>query len=782
MLGAVLFLLAAAGPGDPDPRVHHGREGQHAVRIPKLEGAVALDGALDEPQWRQAAILTGFSQFFPVDGVPAADSTEVFVWYSASALHVGIRAHDASGTVRATLAERDRIGNDDQVQLYLSTFNDGRQATYLAVNPLGVQADGALNESGGGGGCNGFNCATSVREFPDLSQDFVWESKGRLVEGGYEVELRIPFKSIRFQSSDVQTWGIHVMRIVQRTGQEQSWMPVRRGAASFLAQAGKLEGLEGLRAGRALDIVPTLTSRVDGSAVGSARRWDYGGGQPEIGGNIRWGVTPNLTLNATANPDFSQVESDVGQFAFDPRQALFFPERRPFFLDGVEQFTAPEGLVYTRRIVQPVIASKVTGKVSGTQVGVLAAVDDAAGSRHGENPFYGIVRLTRDLGPGSRLGFLWTEQHDGPDQNRVLNMDGRIVVGGIHSFTFQGALARDEVNGTSSTKPLFSVGYRRNGRAFRARYSVGGIDPDFVTRSGFISRPGIARVNAAHSYTWLRENRTLESLTGEVVLDGTWRYDDFVGGDEVQDKKLHFNVNARFRGGWTAGVSLLDENFGYDPSIYTNYGLQSPTGEVLPFTGVPRIPNRDYVVTLGSPAFDAIQFNAFVLWGKDENFFEWASGDIIFANGGVTLRPTEQLRLNLTQNLQQVKRPTDGSLVSRQSVTRARVEYQLSRAFQVRVISQYAYESRDALRDNTRTELPIVIRNPATGAWQPTTARRTGAVRTDFLFSYFPNPGTVLYLGYGASHLDEDPTGRRTLFRTDDGFFLKLSYLFRLQG
>lgn len=787
VLLSLLLLTAAVRPDTAHrlpllAQVYSGKAGQTAVRPPRLDGTIAVDGVLDEPMWREAAILTGFSQYTPVDGVAAADSTEVLVWYSATAMHLGVRAFDTSGTIRSTLAERDRMFNDDNIQFFLSTFNDGRQATFFAVNPLGVQGDGALNESGRGAGCNGFNCATQTREGPDLSQDFVWQSKGRIVPGGYEVEIRIPFKSIRFQQTKTQTWAINILRVVQRSGQEQSWTPAKRGGSSFVAQSGKLEQLTDLSAGLVLDVVPTVTSRVSGAATGAAGAWDYGGGKPEFGGNIRFGITPNLTLNATANPDFSQVESDAGQFAFDPRQAIAFPERRPFFLDGVEQFDTPSGLVYTRRIVQPVIATKVTGKVSGTQLGVMAAVDEEIGSRHGDNPLYGVVRLSRDLGPGSRLGFLWTEQSDGPDRNRVLDLDGRLVVKRIHSFTFQGALAHDEFNGVTRNAPLWSVGYRRDGRAFRARYSLNGIHQDFRTRSGFISRAGIANGIVAHSYTWLRTGKALEAFTAELNLNGTWRYQDLVAGDGMQDRKLHVNFNARFKGGWSAGASILDESFGYDPSIYANYRLLNPDQTLSPFTGVARLPNRDYVLSMNSPALPKVQFNAFVLWGVDENFPEWASGDILFVTAGATFRPTNQVRLNLSYNHQSVNRVTDGSRVLLQIVPRARLEYQISRALQVRLVSQYALERQDSLRDDTRTGLPIVFAGP-NGTWTRAAATRDGSLRNDVLLSWFPNPGTVFYMGYGASHLEpENPKLPSRFTRTSDGFFMKFSYLWRVQG
>src|SRR5919112_2278889 len=401
-----LFLFSASAIPDP-PLIYSGRVGQLQVQIPRLEVDLSVDGKLDEAVWGQAAVLTGFSQFSPTDGVPAADSTQVLVWYSETAIQFGIRAFEAHGSVHATLADRDRIASDDHVQILLSTFNDGRQATVFAVNPFGVQSDGALVETGSTSG-NGFNNAVVKREVADLSPDFVFESKGRLTDYGYEVEVRIPFKSLRFQPAREQSWGINVVRLVQHSGHEDSWAPARRARASFLAQSGRLVGLTDMRRGMVLDFTPSLTSRTTGGPGSSG--WDYSGGGPELGGTVRWGVTNNLTLNGTANPDFSQVESDAQEFAFDPRQEIFFSEKRPFFLDGIEQFTTPNQLIYTRRIVQPVAAAKLTGKGFGTDIALLSAVDDPGVSPNGDDhPVYNLLRLQRDVGAKSRLGLVYTD-------------------------------------------------------------------------------------------------------------------------------------------------------------------------------------------------------------------------------------------------------------------------------------------------------------------------------------------------------------------------------------
>jgi hypothetical protein len=783
LLLAALLVRNPSVPVPTDPRIHSGRAGQTAVKPPRLEGNTVVDGILDEPQWKQAAVLTGFSQFTPVDGLPAADSTEVLIWYSSTALHLGVRAFDASGAVHATLATRDRIFNDDNVQIYLSTFNDGRQAMVFAVNPFGVQADGALNESGGLS-CGMTGCGSQTRQQPDLSQDYVWESKGRLTADGYEVEIRIPFKSIRFQAGKTQSWGINFVRVVQRSGQEQTWTMAKLAASSFLAQSGKLEGLTDLVAGHVLDIVPTVTSRVTGAPPSPDAAFDYSGGNPQFGGDLRYGITPNLTLHATAHPDFSQVESDVTQFSFDPRQAIRYPERRPFFLDGVEQFDAPFGLIYTRRIVQPVFASKVTGKVGENQIGVLAAVDDRSGSTVGDdNPVYGIVRASHDLGPGSRIAGTWTEQHDGSAVNRVVDVDGRVVVDKINSFAVAAAFAHDSRGGVVTDAPIWSASYRRLGRNFRLGYSVSGVPANFITRAGLLGQRDIANASIDHSYTWLFNKRAIEAFTADVQVLGSWKYNDFVHSGPIQNRYLHFNFNARLKGGWGAGASWFHESFAYDSTIYRGYGLQQADGTVIPFTGGGvRLPNNDYVVSFNTPSWKKFDFNGFALVGlNDENYSEWASGRIVGANFGMDVRPSDHLRLNVSYNDSRVYRPGDGTRVLLQDVVVGTVEYQLSRAFQLRVISQYSINARDSLHDDSRTNLPIVIQNGA-GAYVRAAAFDNRALLTNFLFTYLPNPGTVIYLGYGTVDQRPDLAQRLRLGPVQSDFFLKLSYLWRMRG
>ena len=367
------------------------------VRLPRLEAAVEIDGALDEPVWAEAVVVDGFWQYLPVDGRRAEDSTVVLVWYSSTAIHFGIRAYEAHGEVRANLADRDKIESDDNIQILLDTFNDQRQAYVFGVNPLGAQADGILRDAARRAGMMQVGSEGAYQI--DLSPDFVYKSKGRLTAYGYEVEVQVPFKSLRYQSEDVQDWGFNVIRRVQHSGYETTWTEVRQAEASFLAQGGAMTGLTDLRRGLVLDITPEFTSSVAGAPAEPDAGWEYGKVDPELGGNVRWGITNNLTLNGTVNPDFSQVEADVAQIQFDPRQSLFFPEKRPFFLDGIELFEMPNQLIYTRRIADPRGAVKLTGKVSGTNLALLSAVDARTTSATGDDHrIYNLLRVRRDLG------------------------------------------------------------------------------------------------------------------------------------------------------------------------------------------------------------------------------------------------------------------------------------------------------------------------------------------------------------------------------------------------
>ncbi|MEO8563470.1 MAG: DUF5916 domain-containing protein [bacterium] len=786
LLGALVHPpVDASAPGD----ILNGRQNQLAVKPPRLEElGMRMDGTLDEAQWTQAALLTGFSQFSPRDGVAAEDSTEVLVWYSPTAIHFGVRAYEPHDAVRSALGDRDKIFSDDRIELLLGTFHDGRQAVVLGVNPLGVQMDGTLvenNQARGGGSGN----ATNGREFPDLSPDFVFQSKGRLTPYGYEIEIRVPFKSLKYQNADVQTWGFNVVRVVQHSAREDSWAPARRDNASFLAQSGTIEGLTELRSGLVLDVSPEVTQRTTGvpGDVGQ-QPWSYAAERPKVGGNVRWGITNNFTLNGTVNPDFSQIESDEGQLQFDPRQTLFFAEKRPFFLDGTEYFATSKNLVYTRRIVQPVAAGKLTGKVNGFSLGVLNAVDGLAGSSDGEHhPVYTIARAARDFGARAKMGVTLTDRTEGSRYNRVASFDARRLFADVYSAQAQYAQSwtRLAPGAEGTTAPLWNTVLSRNGRSFKFRYALDAVDERFRTQSGFIGRGGITQGLMDQWYThYLTPGRFIESITFNPTLYYTWRYSAFVHQGEAQDKKFHTRLAVTAAGGWNADATVMSETFGFDPALYARYRVLVGPGDTAAFTGSPRIGNRDIAFSLGTPRWQHVSASAYYLWGTDENFFEWAPADIVFANVDVEVRPTDRLRLNATYAKQRYVRQTDHSEVGESRIPRLKMEYQIARPLFVRLVGEYVSNSQDALRDDGRTDKPLIVN----GALSP--AFTEGSFRSDFLVSYRPVPGTVFFVGYGAGYEDQRDQPRSFRFpgslgldglsRTDNVFYVKASYLYRM--
>ncbi|HET9636540.1 MAG TPA: DUF5916 domain-containing protein [Gemmatimonadaceae bacterium] len=756
--------------------VYSGRANQINVKLPRIESDVTVDGALSEPVWQQAAVLTDFSQFSPHDGIAAADSTQVLVWYSPTAVYFGVRAYEAHGAVHATLADRDKISADDNVQILLGTFHDHRQAYVFAVNPLGVQMDGTIVEQGQA--LTGTWTPTlSGRVAPDLSQDFVFTSKGRLTDYGYEVEIKIPLKSLKYQSADVQSWDLNIVRQVQHSGYEDSWVPAKRANTSFLSQSGSLDGLTGLSRGLVLDVNPSVTQKVTGGPTPTG--WNYDRGSPQIGGRVQWGITNTLTLNAAVNPDFAEVESDAGQFVIDPRQALFFPEKRPFFLEGLDAFNTPSNLIYTRRIVQPDVALKLTGKVGTTSVGVLSAADDRSLSPTGtDRTFYNIIRAQHDLGGQSRVGFAYTDRVVGNDYNRVADVDSRLVFGDVYSLRLQGAGSFDRTAGTTLNAPLWGAVFARDGKKFGARYVFTGLGEDFRARSGFISRPGVVHANIDHRVTNFKSPGSLiETITGDFVLDDTWQYSHFFRRGDAQDKKVHWSSALGLRGGWQVGAGYYLETFGFDQQLYSGYQIQTPTG-LIPFTGRPRITNHDYVFSLSTPQWKRFNGDLLYVGGQDENFFEWAQADIDLIQLAMAFRPSDRARVEGTFDYQDYWRRSDHSLVGRNMIPRVKFEYQITRAIFMRLVGEYDLSEHDDLRDETRTNYPLVIDGAVASA------ERSRSLHGDYLFSYQPTPGTVFFLGYG-SRADGDPNpldrfNWQPLRRSADYFFAKYSYLLRL--
>lgn len=780
MIPSLLMALQLAGAAATDPTPEALSDSLRLdIQIPRLMEEVTVDGVLDEAVWGQAALLQGFYQYSPQDGIPAEESTRVRVWYAPDAIYFGVQAFAEPGSVRATLAERDRIDNDDQILILLDTFGDGRRATVFGVNPLGVQMDGIRLEGEAGRG--GFFQAEAEVHPLDRNPDFTYESRGRQTEVGYEVEVRIPFKSLRYSSGNEQVWGLNIVRVVQASGRSHTWSRARRGQASFLGQAGTLHGLSELDRGVVLELQPELTGRVDGTP-GVGDDWNYRGDGLRLGGNVTWGVSQNLTLSGSVRPDFSQVEADAGRLSYDPRRAISFPEKRPFFLEGSERFRVPNQLIYTRRIVQPDAAVKLNGELSGFQVGILSALDDPSIQSDGGRPLFNILRVQRDLGTSSTAGVLYTDRTVSGESNRVVGADAR-VVRGAYTLNVQGAGSFHRQDGVTSRGQLWDLGFERAGRTFGFTSRASGTTDNFITRTGFLSRTGTASVRVSPRWTRFggAESR-LESWATSLVFSGSWLHEAMWKGDTPEDIKFHWNNTFTFRGGWSVTGSLLLERFYYPPYLYTDYAVESHFGAVpdtVPFVGTPSIGNLDLVLNVATPQWNRLGGTFFIVGGRDENFDEWAPAYIVIGEAGLDWRPTDQVRVSPTYARQQYIRPGDGSTVRSRDLPRVKVEYQLTRAIFVRAVGQYDAIWRDALRDDTRTGDPILLRNPVSGVFERTTEVSRNDLQLDLLFAWQPTPGTVLFVGYANALSDPTSFGFRDAARVADGFFAKLSYRFQ---
>lgn len=779
----VLLQLAASSPFLPvrsavsapaSPSTYHARNGATDVHMPAPDTAtVVIDGILDEPVWRSAQLLTGFSLYQPVDQRAAPDSTEVLVWYSTTAIYFGVRAFEPHGVVRATLADRDRVSNDDNIELHLDTFAERRRAFVFIVNPLGIQADGTKSE--GGGFIPGSNVMPGQN---DLSPDFQWQSRGHVTDWGYEVEIRIPFSSLRFPAAEKQRWGVQFSRKVQHSGYEETWTPVRRGAASFIAQEGWLSGMTGLTHGVDVTLNPELTNTVVGApCCGTALTgWSYDS-KPRLGGNIRAGVGSNFVLNGTVRPDFSQVEADATQVAADPRFALFYAERRPFFVEGSDQFNVPNTLVYTRRIVQPDAALKLTGRLGRSNISLLSALDAPLTGSSDGRALVDVLRLTRDFSEQSQTGLVYSERVSKGRVNRLAGVDVRHVFGRLYYAQAQFAGTVSRTLGVQSTGALWEAVLDRTGRAFGFHYNVIGIRPDFRADNGFVARTGYVQSSFSNRLALFgTPGRLVERYTVFASTSALWQYRDFFSARSVLEGKASLSNTVTLRGGWSLGITPSVNSYTFDPTAFSTLAFDNGALAPSPF-----VPTRKLTAVNGSLSASTPQFRKFaasvgLTSARDVDFLETSRVRRTAYNASLDLRPTSRLRVNATYASNEFVRQLDGGSSFSTRIPRLKVEYQLMRPLFVRVISQYEANRREALRDYRNGRL-LLVRQPD-GSFAASTVRRSNLLRTDWLISFRPRLGTVFFAGYGGTMTEPDALAFTSLRRVSDGFFVKASWLF----
>lgn len=739
-------------------------EGRPTVTIPRIEAEIEVDGRLDEPVWSQAVRLGGFWQQQPVDGRRAEEETQVLVWYSPEAIHFGILAFDSQpGTIRATVADRDNLDRDDTVTIYLDTFNDRRRAFFFTVNPLGVQQDGVQTEGAGSAGhWAGYGQG-------DRNPDYHFDSKGRITEAGYVVEVRIPFKSLRFQGTGEQSWGLNVQRTVQRTGYQDTWTDVRRASSSFLGQAGVIDGLFDMKRGIVTEIQPFLAAAVNGTRQapsGFAReKPDY-----TPGANLRLGFT-NSSLDATINPDFSQVESDAGQVTANERFALYYPEKRPFFLEGNELFSTPNQLVYTRTIVQPIAGGKYTGKVGKTSFAYLLARDQVEG---GQDATVNIARVRRDVGLNSLAGVTFTDRTSAAGFNRVLAADTRITFAKMYYVQGQlGGSWTQGADGLTRGSPIWNALLDCTGRSWGCRYELKGIGTDFETQSGFVNRSDIVNFSAMNRFTWYGDRgAAVEDFSINLHASRLWEYAGF-GKDGAIEGSERLRVSAEMRGGWEIQGSIGREFVHFDPAMYAGYEVVYEDGLVLPYDPPDLFSGFGPSLEVQSPVFRHFNASFDISGGAVAIFPEASTGRERRISTSLNLRPTESIRAEALFTYSRIVRERDGSEFARTLIPRVKIEYQPVRSLFVRLVGEYRAEREAELRD-ARTGNPL-RRGP-----NPFFAERSNGLRIDALFSYEPTPGTVAFFGYGSSMDTHRNFSLRGLRRTNDGFFLKLAYQIRM--
>ena len=730
--------------------------------------APQIDGRLDDSVWETATHITEFVQVAPVEGAPGTELTEVWMAFDRDNLYFAFYAHYSDpGMMRANRADRDEIRGDDRMAILFDPFLDQQRAYQFEVNGYGVQSDSLVNADGSRGasrsrsmmsrsssrsasgttrssGGSGLSNSGQFGIRGDDSWDALFTTSGRVVEDGWIAEMAIPFKSLRYPqrpAAEAHRWGFQITRVIRGKSEAQAWSPISRGVAGQLTQFGILDGLRELSRSRNLEILPELTGAQHGSFdtdSGTFNSGTFNALDPlrDMGVSVKYGVTPNLTADFTYNPDFQQIESDQPQIETNQRFPLFYPEQRPFFLEGQEIFQTATtlNLLHTRTIVDPRFGGKLTGKVGNTTLGVVVADDEAAGRLDDiDHPQYNktaqtvVGRMRYDLYPESYLGAIMTSRQFGEDYNRVGGVDGRFRLGRTHRFSFLAvnSSTRDPEFG-ETTAPAFEADFIRQGRNFGYSASYSDIDPDFWTQTGFLPRVNLRQASTTVSYRWWPESALITwgpSLTYLRLFDHS---------GVLQDEQIQTTTSFSFQRNIsiTATTSRDLERFGEVDFRKTGYGA----------FGV--ISARLLSVVGGFNVGDGI------LYDETPPY----RGRLTSANFLISGRPTSRWRTELTGIYNKFFNPIAGAEVYNVQIYRFRSTYQFTTRMLIRYIAEH----------NTLA----------------------GTLGNNFLFTYRINAGTVAYLGYDDRYrqgrlLDELRFPYDRFERTNRAVFGKVAYLFR---
>ena len=710
------------------------------LAVPHVFSAPTLSDYLDGRERPQELRISDFRQRDPYDGEPAISRTTAYISHDENNIYAVFVCKDVAGKARAHIGRRDDLTGDETVSFMLDTFHDGRHAYEFIANPLGVQMDGMITEG----------------QDEDYSFDAVWKSEGRRTADGYVVWMAIPFKSLRFHSGDATSWGIAFGRIIPTNNESDTWPHLTRSIDGYVPQFAALGALVDVKSGRGLQLIPyVFGSRQKFLDNGRATPFFHSTTESRVGLDAKYVLRDRFTFDFTANPDFSQVESDEPQVTINQRYEVFFPEKRPFFTESAGYFQTPETLFFSRRVVDPQFGARMTGKAAGWTLGLLSIDDRSASqllSEGGESgrAHIGVARVQRDVGKESTVGAFFSQYSFGSSSNRVMSVDSRIKLNPNWIVTAQGAhsLARDldglEAHGHSLLAEVSQVG-----RHFTSDTTFRDRSPAFRADLGFIPRVDLRLIKNATNYRWRPENGAVVSFGPSLLTSMDWNY-----AGQMQDWSVDssFAVNLRRSTSVTAGRTEVFERF-----------------QNLPFRQ-----NATYAY-LSSEVFDWAAIDASYTRGTNINYFP-AQGLFSFlanstdADLGLTLRPTRRLRAAETyifdalHTIPGVAQVGPAGSIFNNHLLRTKVSYQFTNRFSLRAIIDYN----------------AVLSNPAL-----VDLERSKHIGLDFLFSYTVNPGTAIYVGY-SNQFENIRLADHAIQRvatpglmTGNQIFVKVSYLFR---
>jgi len=784
------------------------------VRMPRFDKAPVIDGKLDDEIWKQAALLKDFYQVQPGDNIAPSKPTEVMLGYDAKFLYVAFHCYDEPDKVRATIPKRDNIWNDDYVGILFDTFNDGRKAYEFDFSPLGIQADGIWTDGQG----------------EDFNPDIVMESKGTLTTDGWTVEVAIPFKSLRYVAGKDKLWGAHFWRRIKRFNNELSmWMPLNRDVSSWLAQEGHLSGLEGISTERTLELIPSLTLSETGKRKATLSPAQLAAGMLDPGRMVnepikfdpgltgKYSITPNVTLDFAINPDFAQVESDQLVVTANQRFPIFFPEKRPFFLEGVDIFNTQIAAVHTRAIIDPDFAVKLTGKVDKNTFGLLLASDNGPGNFSveeqltanprfiGKNASIGILRVKRDIGKtDSYIGFIGTYYRFVDRYNELGGFDSRLRINKQTTFSAQALVTRTRRNffypdeGKTLDRAengfIYATDYNMNGRHFGYDYATVGRTRYYRADVGFNRRTNTNNHNLFVRYN--SEPHAKARLISWRVYNAFGTNFDWQGHSQSYNNESQIQFN--FRRQTTMGVGF---DKGYERVFEEEFGPKRKAGSNCELTNTCTFWGGDNERSANS---GGMYIFAGSTPSKRLNFFVFANrsyGNMDFDFGAGPRYPRVSIPAVTARNAQAAgqcngpapppvcKAPLDpgpgaffhidGNInyqpATPLSITLNFTKERLRRydthllAFDENIISlRSTYQFTRFIFARGRIDFDSLASN----------------VKSQFLFGWTPNPGTAFYVGYND---DLNRNGFNPFSgQLEPGFrrngrtvFIKMSYLFR---